>query len=359
MRFLFIFLVIINSFLLTSCQRKESGTSLDHPKRPVVKTSVKSTLEKSYFLKHDFGGVDINQKLTCVLELKNDLDKALHFHFSKTSCGACLSVKSMPETIEPGEIGLFELEFDTTGKRGVTPQNAAFWDTEPKTVIIIADLTATVRSIWPDPEVLSLGNLSLSELYYTKLYIMAAGLPDAKVISAESEAPWITITSKPVATSEQLTKQRVDAIGYYEIDWTGKDAKPGTLSSKIIFHVQNGEAEQVIEVPVTGYLSGDVEIIPAQLVFGRVADKEMVRTCSMSFSKKTVDTAKIQCSTDHAYVKANLKNENGNENELILTVTVSKPDGLTDSLIEGNVIGKDESGEIIFSVPYIAFFDTE
>ncbi|MGL4595411.1 MAG: DUF1573 domain-containing protein [Thermoguttaceae bacterium] len=111
------------------------------------------------------------ETLSCALELKNDTAEPLHFGFSQTSCGACLSVKSMPKEILPNETGIFELEFNTTGKRGLTPQNAAFWDGEPKTILVVADMTAVVRALWTDPETVSLGNLATNEPLQTKLYV--------------------------------------------------------------------------------------------------------------------------------------------------------------------------------------------
>jgi hypothetical protein len=224
-------------------------------------------------------------------------------------------------------------------------------------VIVVADITATVRSIWTDPETISLGNLSLSERQTSKLYVMSAGNPDAKVTSAETTASWITLTSKPVTTSEQLKKQRVHAIDYYEIEWTGQDAQPGNLSATLIFHVQDGDGEKILEVPVTGYLSGDVEIIPAQLVFGRVGKEQVVRNCTLTSSKDAIDPSKIQCSADHEWIKIQLKNSKEAPGQIALTASISLPEKITDSLIEGNITGKDETGKIVFSVPYLAFFD--
>ncbi|MDR1962673.1 MAG: DUF1573 domain-containing protein [Planctomycetaceae bacterium] len=347
------------SLFLTSCHKQETTSSESESSKTVQKTPsvapIKSTLERSYFLKHNFGDVDAGQKLTCSLELKNETDKLMSFGFSSTSCGACLSVKSKPEKIEPGKTGIFELEFDTTGKRGLTPQHAYFWDAEPKTLLVVADITATIRAIWTDPEMIALGNLSTNEAHKTKLYVMAAGLPDAKVTSAECDASWLTLTSKPVETSKELKSQSIRAIDYYEIEWTGKDTKPGNLATKIIFHVQNGNEDKILEVPVSGYLSGDVEIVPAQIVFGRVAKDEVVRTCTLTFKKPNIDPTKIKCTADHDSIKVNFAKS---KNTFVLTTRIAPPSETTNQLIEGKITGVDESGETIFSVPYIAFFNT-
>ncbi len=211
-----------------SCEQKKT-TPQNSSGKPAARTAAKSTLQKSYFLKHDFGVVDEGQTFKCSLELKNDTDKPMTFAHSSTSCGACVSVTSMPPLIEPGAIGVFELEFNTNGKRGATPQNAYFWDAEPKTLLVAADINATVRSIWADPGTIGLGNLSTSEPHQTKLYVMAAGLPDANVTDIKCDASWLKLTSKPVDTSPQLQAQNIKALDYYEIEWTGKEARNSGL----------------------------------------------------------------------------------------------------------------------------------
>ena len=350
------FLVVFFSFFLclsVSCKKQELLISSSQPKS----VPVKSTLQKSYFLKHHFDDVNADEMLTCSLELKNESDKPMTFGFSSTSCGSCLSIKSMPQIIEPGEIGVFELEFNTTGKRGATPQHAYFWDTEPKTLLVVVDITATIRAVWTDQEMISLGNLSTGEPHKAKLYVMAAGYPGAKVVSATTDASWLTLTSKPVETSKELKSQNIQAIDYYEVEWTGNDAKPGNLATKIMIQVQNGDEDKTLEIPVTGYLSGDVEIVPSNVVFGRVTQNKIVRTCTLTFKKPDIDATKIQCFSDHPSVQTLLEKDKGQSNQFSLTTKIVPPAEINESLIEGTITGKDQSGEVLFSIPYIAFFD--
>ena len=352
-------LLLLPCFAL-SC--KQQDTTLTPPAQPRQASTAapKSTLQNSFFLKHHFDVVDAGKKLTCSLELKNETDKPMAFGHNSTSSGACLFVKSMPEEILPGETGIFELEFDTTGKRGNTPQQAVFWDAEPKTLLVLADVAATVRAVWTNPATVSLGNLSTSEPQKAKLYIMTAGYPDAKVTSVECDTPWLTITSHPVTTSNELKAQSIRAIDYYEIEWIGKEASPGTLSSKIVFYVQKDDAEQeeqLLEVSVSGDLAGDVEIIPANIVFGRVAQSEIVRICTLTFKKHGIDAVKVRCTAEHAYIQMGFEQSKEFSNQFILTASITPPVEEENQLIEGTITGTDESGEVIFSVPYIAFFD--
>jgi len=352
MRFSVFFLSLLFC-MPVSCKKQEQSTASSQPKS----IPVKSTLQQSYFLKHHFGDVNVDEMLTCSLELKNEMDKPMLFGFSNTSCGGCLSVKSMPTTIEPSETGIFELEFNTAGKRGATPQHAYFWDAEPKTILVVADITATVRAVWTDPDVIGLGNLSTNEPHKTKFYVMVAGYPDAKVVSAKTDAPWLTLVSNPVETSKELKSQNILAIDYYEVEWTGNDAKPGNLATKIMIQVQNGDEDKTLEIPVTGYLSGDVEIVPSNIVFGRVAQNEVVRTCTLTFKKPDIDATKIQCFSDHPSVQTLLEKDKGQSNQFSLTTKIVPPAEINESLIEGTITGKDQSGEVLFSIPYIAFFD--
>ncbi|MGL6193272.1 MAG: DUF1573 domain-containing protein [Thermoguttaceae bacterium] len=344
--------------VVASCRKHEPSENVDTAKPTPV---TKNTLKKTFFLKHDFGTINEGEVLNCTLELKNDTVEPLHFGHSQTSCGACLSVKSMPNEILPNETGIFELEFNTSGKRGSTPQNAAFWDGEPKTILAVVDTTAVVRALWTDPATVSFGNLSTNQPQQTKLYIMAAGHPDAEVVSSESFAPWVTLTSDPVETSAQLKSQSIKAIDYYEIEWTGKDASPGTLASKLVFHVKETDTAEpkTLEVPVVGYLSGDVEIIPSQLVFGRISSDKITRKCTLNFAKPIISATKILCQTDHPCVQAELVSDSKNPSQYILNAQIEPSPDITEPLIEGTITGTDESGAVIFSVPYVAFFDKQ
>ena len=359
MRFYVCFLLALACLQLVSCKKRESTTPMLQNEQ-LSAVPARSALQKSFFLKHHFGEVNANERLTCSLELKNETDKPMSFGFSNTSCGSCLFVKSMPERILSGESGIFELEFDATGRRGATSKQAVFWDAEPKTLLVLADVTATVRAVWTDPEMINLGNLSNNESKKEKLYVLAAGYPDAKVTSVQCDAPWLTLTSKPVETSRELRSQSIRAIDYCEIEWTGKGTVPGNLSSKIVFHVQKddeSQEEQLLEVSVSGYLSGDVEIIPSNIVFGRVAQNEVVRACTLTFKKQGIDVAKIKCTADHAYIQTSFKESQEVSDQFILTTSITPPVEEENQLIEGTITGTDESGEIIFSIPYIAFFD--
>jgi hypothetical protein len=352
-------LLLVLTCLCVSCNKQETSPTQEPPKRTSTPAPAKSTLQNSFFLKHHFGDVNVNEVLSCSLELKNETDKPMSFGYSSTTCGSCLTVKSKPEAIEPGETGIFELEFNTAGRRGATPQNAYFWDAEPKTILVVADIGATVRAIWADPEIISLGNLTTSEPQRAKLYVMAAGLPDAEVTSAQCEAPWLTLTSHPVATSNALKAQSIRAIDYYEIEWTGKEAKPGNLTSKIIIHVQNGDEEKILEIPVSGYLSGDVEIVPSNIVFGRVTKNEVLRTCTLTFKKSDIDATKIKCVADHSYIQVSLEKSKEDSRKFVLNMRLTPPTEVENQLVEGTITGTDESGEVIFTVPYIAFFSAE
>ena len=210
-------ILLILACTAISCNQQETELTTLPQVRQQTTAPARSTLERSFFLKHHFGVVDAGVRLSHSLELKNETDTPIRFGFSSTTCGSCLFVISMPEEVLPGETGIFELEFDTTGRRGETPQQALFWDAEPRTLLVLADVSATVKAVWTNPETINLGNLSTSDSQQTRLHVLAAGLPDAEVTLVQSEAPWLTVTSQPVETSRALSSQNVRAIDSYEI----------------------------------------------------------------------------------------------------------------------------------------------
>ena len=350
-------LILYIALYAVSCSRPgtvpSDGASTD--KTPPVPATgpAKSALKKSFFLKHNFGNVREGEILTCRLELENDTEEPIHFKHSQVSCGACVSVKSVPDEILPGEKGTFELEFDTSGRKGETKQQALFWDAEPKTVLAMADLSAVVQACWSEPNSVSLGNVSASEAVKTRIVVWSAAFPDAAVLSVQPNVPWLKTGPLSEATSDNET---VRPIGLFELEWDGSGTEPGELNGEVEIKIGlgNGE-EQTLVLPVHGYLAGDVEILPPSIVFGNVATEKVVRTCRLSFVKGDIDVSGISCITGHSAINVNLSPVQGENGVFELTAVWDSSVESSAGLAEGVIEGRDASQRPIFKIPYTAY----
>lgn len=340
------FLVLLFFILACSCHKQEE-TAMDE--KCSGHECVKSTIERSCFLKYDFGEVDKDQIITGTVKLKNEDDKPIVLESNRTTCG-CLSIKSMPKKIEPGETGVFEITLNTTGRRGLQTLQAIFWDAEPMKCLVKLNATAMIRSCWTTPETISLGNLVASDSVKKDLFVDTAGYPDAKVLSISTDAKWITLKKKKVGTSPQLQADGIKAIDCYEVEWNGKDVPPGKLSAKITVRIKT-DKEQTLDVPVTGYLSGDAVITPVQLVFGSIAKAEVVRSCTLKFNHP-VDIAEIKVTAEHPSIKVEVAKDENVPNQFIMTARASVPDTMSGKLLQGSIVGIDIDGTSIFHVPY-------
>ncbi|NQT17778.1 MAG: DUF1573 domain-containing protein [Planctomycetes bacterium] len=308
-----------------------------------------SMVERSYSLKHDFGDVDGDQSIPGTIEFKNEDDEPIVLAFSRTSCG-CLGVRSMPQRLEPGETGVFEVNLDTTGRRGLQQLQAIFWDTEPKKCLVTLRTTAMIRSCWTTPETLSLGNLVAGDRVKKELFVVVAGYPDASVLSVSTDAEWITLNEKEVVTEPRGQAVGIKAIGCYEAEWNGNGALPGTLSAEIAVRIEADE-EQTLNVPVKGFLSGDVVVIPGQLVFGLIGKTEVVRSCTLRFNHP-VDVAGVRVAAEHSSIKVELAKDENVPNQLVITARAGLPEEMSIRLLQGNIMGVDAEGATICCVPY-------
>jgi hypothetical protein len=345
------YLIILLVVLFCTCHKREETVS-NEKNSPAE--SHKNKTERCFYLKHNFGDVDKDSDITGKIELKNEDKEPIVLTLSKASCG-CFNVTSMPKNIEPGETGVFEVKLNTKGKQGLQQLQAIFWNEGPKPCFVKLAATATIRSCWINPETFNLGNLVSSDPFKKELFVVAAGFPDAKVLSVSTEAKWIALKQKNVATPPQLEEEGIKAIDCYDVEWNGKDATPGVLSAKIVVKIKT-DKEQILEVPVTGYLSGDVTATPPLLVFGLLSKTEIVRNCTLKFNHP-VDMAKIKVAAEHSSVNVEVVLDQKVPNQFNLTARASLPEKISDKLFQGNISGVNNDGKTIFCIPYSGVFN--
>jgi uncharacterized protein DUF1573 len=345
-------LILSLLFMLCSCNKQDEVPSVDDGLRHEP-ANVAAT--RSYSLEHAFGVVDKNGRYEAAVELENSDGTPIILEFSKTSCG-CLALLSMPKKIEPGDTGVLEVAIDTTGRRGLLSQEAIYWDAKPMECLVTLEVTATVRSYWANPEVISFGDRMATDQVTKELSVTAAGYPTARVLSVSTDAEWITLTKKELTAGPDSQAHGIHAIAWYDVVWNGSAASPGGLSSKIVVEIET-DAVQTLEVPVTGFLSGNVDITPGRLVFGLVGKTEIVRRCTLRFNH-SVDLAEVKVTAEHPVVTAELAKDENASNQFVLTARAVLSDEVPDQkLLEGSIRGTDAGGTATFCIPYTGVVD--
>lgn len=347
-------LLIPISCLVLSIGCQENSEVSENSPRPERRTS-HSTLEKSFYLKHDFGVHDQGKEVSASVELQNDTDKPVRFGFSKASCG-CVTIKAIPKEIAPGESGTFEFSVNTNGLSGRRVYSVVAWDAEPKTILSKIEAAIIVRSVEPRPRSISLGDLSLNADFEKDLFVTVAGYPDAKIVSAESNASWLSTELQDASTGDNLKEQGVRAIGCCKVKWTGEGAIPGPVSAVITVKVKvDEEREETLTIPVSGYVTGSLECLPSRVVFTQLKKNDAVeRTCLLTFNESVPDINGVTCVTTHDFVTAEVKKKSSSANQWELTTTAKLPDAPAAGLSQGEIVGKDINGKVIFSIPYTA-----
>lgn len=84
----------------------------------------------------DYGKVDAGEKVTYKFKFKNTGSEALELTNVKASCG-CTTPSYSTAPVAPGEEGYIDVEFDTTGKRGI----------QSKTVTVTGNFDGDIQRI--------------------------------------------------------------------------------------------------------------------------------------------------------------------------------------------------------------------
>ncbi len=308
---------------------------------------------QTYFVTHDFGTVDVEERVSGSLELVNEGKTTIEFESSRTSCG-CLAVKSMPRRIAPGELGIFELIFDAPHQLGRFDSRAMFWDGEPKTLLVLAETTAVVRGIGTFPDHIAFGKIRIHDRIQKELFVVAAGYPGAETMSAKIDCPWLSLLPQDADSSRVPKKVGAKVISSHEIRYDGQQVVPGPFSTTAVVMVKTArdDNELTFKVPVTGHVLGSVNVVPSQVVFGPIGDDPVRRVCAIVFEEDSPHITNIACFTGHANVTAQIQKDPSAPRKWTLLAEARPANEVTEKLIQGCIRGEDIDGRIVFSIPF-------
>ena len=299
-------------------------------------------------LEHDFGELDADRSFNAAVEVTNDTNFPLIFKGSRTTCG-CLSLTSIPEHIDPGMTEAIQVTLNTLGRKGRQHSRAWFWETVPSAPIVVLEATALVRSCWIDPEYVSFGDVTIGSQAEQTLKVVAAGYPNAEITSVASDADWVVVSRDPQLSDNRSSGTR--SIGSISLRFNGQRASPGALRANVDITIQT-DKELTLSVPVAGFLSGNASASPSRIIFGRISDSSIVRSCTLAFVQP-LNTERVEISTEHPYIEVESIKWSDERDTLSISLRAAPPRSTASGLIKGNVIGTDGSGTILFRVPYV------
>jgi len=207
---------------------------------------------------HDFKTVNEGEKLTYTFSFTN-LGTTMLDIDARSTC-TCTAALVSGRKIPPGGRGEIKLEFNTTGRSGVTKQSAYVKTNDPANKYVTLTITATIEScVKVIPEKLWLDTIATGQKVEREIQIVPAQNKNLEIKSVETpEGINATI----------LTKQSNNSIPVLLTIATGNTF--GNFEKKIIIHTNDSRQPDII-VPVNGTVLSDIKASPPAFYFGEIS----------------------------------------------------------------------------------------
>jgi len=134
---LIMFLTIIVFALIIACNSNDSSSVVNNPASADGANNNSTLPEMSFdFVEYDFGKVIQGEKISIGFKFKNNGGAPLVITTASAGCGC--TVPSFPKKpINPGENGVVEVLFNSTGKKGLQNQKVSIVaNTTPTTTVL-------------------------------------------------------------------------------------------------------------------------------------------------------------------------------------------------------------------------------
>jgi hypothetical protein len=275
-------------------------------------------------------------------------------------CG-CLRIEAIPAKIRAGETEEIRLRFDPRTRRGLTEVVAHIESSHSDFANCRVIVRAIVGGIWSHPQFVHVGTVRRNEADddAAACFIVAAGYPEAQVVSVESESEQLRCHLEPAVTAPETLDQRLTALCRIRIDWIGDGAiETGRLTTRLIVKTNARGNEQIL-VPVEAFVEGSVTIQPRVVAFGFVRpDASVDRSVRLTFPDPSamdlLDDLSIQATHDCVTGKV-VNAERGDDGKVVasLEARFDGPREYNENVIKGVIYGEHD-GQQVFVLPYIA-----
>ena len=318
-------------FLVIGCEQSTG---------PAVQTDNECSIE------HDFGILAKDTVVCGEVRWTNHGASAIEFQGSKTACG-CLVILDMPRKVEAGGTGIIKFSLDTGGRSGAQEVGAWFFVSPGPMSNIYLKTTAIVESCWAFPKSIHFGVGSPREDRRKEFDIIAAGLPDAAIISVDSDLPWMTVEYEPNHSSEDSGGLR--SIGKCRVRLNKEVVPVGQFSGNVRVAVHTDQKLQ-IDIPVHGEFANNVETTPGEMVFGVIGPTATVRECRIVFKGQSIEKV-AEVVASHSWLDITVTHDPP-KRSVLLSVSARQDGNVPSGVFSGLLVGRDSRGDEIFSIPY-------
>ena len=300
-----------------------------------------------YRHEHKFGVVERGALCTGSIDFHNSSDTKIVFSGSRTSCG-CLAIDSMPTSLASGETGRFGFSMDTGRRSGYQEQTATIFVEEGARQNFRIKVSAISEACWPFPSNINFGTLSERERLRTSFQVICAGLPQAHVLSVDTDVDWVAVEFAKEEVETPTAGMR--SIARCTVEFLAERCPIGPLKGIIEIKVATDE-EVLLKVPVEAYFAERIRATPAHIVFGVVGEEVVRRECSLQFTDDST-MQDLVFSSEHEGVTVAVKAKR-TAKQLILQLSARQTKGDAAGRFIGDIVGRDADGNEVVRVPFV------
>jgi hypothetical protein len=283
-----------------------AGTALAQVEAPHL------VITKSEF---DFGTVEQGSVVEHSFEVANSGQKPLKITKLHPDCG-CTAVTVDSDTIAPGAQTAIKVAFSTAGFQGPKVKTIRIYTDDPQQTSAVLVIKGTIRpDVQVEPTVIDFGDVREGDEQKLDAYAFVEDSSSTKLLDVRSH------TANLEVSGENYSDKGRSGM---KITATLKGSAPsGNFRGRIALRTTSTK-DPVVSIPVLARIEGDLQLIPATLMFGTLSALSKGAVVKSAILRNRGDTPMhiLSAETDNPSVVVQIQPlEEGREYKLLVSVT--------------------------------------
>ena len=260
----------------------------------------------------DFGAIAQGSPVEHLFTINNTGTDPLKIERLNPSCG-CTAASLSTQTIDPGNSATIRTVFDTTGFQGYKVKTVRVYSNDPQQPSIVLTLKGSViPDVVVDPPRVFFGNVKKGSADSITVTVAGSEQNTVKILDVDSRSSDIALKVEDTKTDHGPGKKITVKLN--------ENLPVGTIRSRIAVKTSS-EKNPVIQIPVFAKITGEVQMVPADVSFGLIEgplNQEAVQRVTME-STAGHPVRILSADSDNPDVAVEVNSpEDGSKNELLV-----------------------------------------
>ena len=241
---------------------------------------------------HDFGVVVEGARVNHIFKIENIGDEQLTIGRVLSSCG-CTVVKSSSEVLQPGASGVIEVKFDTAGFAGERKKAIRLYSNDPEQPMVPLYLSGTIQpEIIVRPRRVAFTGVTKDQINQASARVRLSVAPQADSTVRIGQVRALSKRVKVVDLGGDSKTREIEVR-------LSSDLTMGEFRDRVLVELDGGQS-QVVNVPVSVEIVGDIRLTPSVVSFGLLqGDAPVIRTIvAQNLSGRPLNLTLLEASSE-------------------------------------------------------------